>query len=140
MNMWGTPAEDSENAETESRETAETQMTQIERRMDHAKFIHLARHLYRGRSDRIFLRSGHERLLQTKPTIVCILGYSISYGLFGIALLGIDLGIAYATWSSVGIIATSCVGYLYYKQKLMKIGYISLLVIMISTITLNLLG
>ena len=75
-----------------------------------------------------------------KPTIVCILGYSISYGLFGIALLGIDLGIAYATWSSVGIIATSCVGYLYYKQKLTKIGYITLLVIMISTITLNLLG
>lgn len=75
-----------------------------------------------------------------KPTIVCILGYSISYGLFGIALLGIDLGIAYATWSSVGIIATSCVSYLFYKQKLTKIGYISLLVIMISTITLNLLG
>ena len=42
--------------------------------------------------------------------------------------------------SSVGIIATSCVGYLFYKQKLTKIGYISLLVIMISTITLNLLG
>ena len=56
-----------------------------------------------------------------------MLGYSISYGLFGIALLGIDLGIAYATWSSVGIIVTSCVGYLYYKQKLTKIGYISLL-------------
>lgn len=56
------------------------------------------------------------------------------------ALLGIDLGIAYATWSSVGIIVTSCVGYLFYKQKLTKIGYISLLVIMISTITLNLLG
>ena len=114
-------------------------MTQIERRMDHAKFIHLACHLYPGRSDRIFLRSGHERLYKPK-TIVCMLGYSISYGLFGIALLGIDLGIAYATWSSVGIIATSCVGYLYYKQKLTKIGYISLLVIMISTITLNLLG
>ena len=39
-----------------------------------------------------------------KPTIICMLGYSISYGLFGIALLGIDLGIAYATWGSVGII------------------------------------
>lgn len=75
-----------------------------------------------------------------KPTIICLLGYSISYGLFGIALLGIDLGIAYATWGSVGIVVTSCVGYFYYKQKLTKIGYISLLVIIISTITLNLLG
>ena len=75
-----------------------------------------------------------------KPTIICLLGYSVSYGLFGIALLGIDLGIAYATWGAIGIVVTSCVGYFYYKQKLTKIGYISLLVIMISTFTLNLLG
>ena len=107
--------------------------------MDHAKFIHLACHLYRGEAiaSSFVVAKG---FTNPKPTIVCMLGYSISYGLFGIALLGIDLGIAYATWSSVGIIATSCVGYLYYKQKLTKIGYISLLVIMISTITLNLLG
>lgn len=75
-----------------------------------------------------------------KPTLICLLGYIISYALFGFALTDIDLGIAYATWGSVGIIVTSCVGYFYYKQKLTKIGYISLLVIMISTITLNLLG
>lgn len=75
-----------------------------------------------------------------KPTIICLLGYTISYALFGFALTDIDLGIAYATWGSVGIIVTSCVGYFYYKQKLTKIGYISLLAIMISTITLNLLG
>lgn len=75
-----------------------------------------------------------------KPTIICLLGYSISYGLFGGALLGIDLGIAYATWGAIGIVATSCVGYCYYKQKLTKTGYVSLLVIVISTITLNLLG
>ena len=52
----------------------------------------------------------------------------------------IDLGIAYATWGAVGIVVTSVVGYLYYKQKLTKIGYISLIVIIISTFTLNLLG
>ena len=75
-----------------------------------------------------------------KPTIICLLGYSVSYGLFGIALLGIDLGIAYATWGAIGIVVTSCVGYFYYKQKLTKVGYISLLVIMISTFTQNLLG
>ena len=75
-----------------------------------------------------------------KPTIICLLGYSISYTLFGFALTDIDLGIAYATWGSIGIIVTSAVGYLYYKQKLTKVGYVSLLLIMISTITLNLLG
>lgn len=109
--------------------------------MDHAKFNTSCLPSLSWPKRRIFLRSGHERLYKPKnrPSSA-LLGYSISYGLFGIALLGIDLGIAYATWSSVGIIATSCVGYLYYKQKLTKIGYISLLVIMISTITLNLLG
>ena len=75
-----------------------------------------------------------------KPTLICLLGYTISYALFGFALTDIDLGIAYATWGAVGIVVTSTVGYLYYKQKLTKIGYVSLLVIIISTFTLNLLG
>lgn len=116
-------------------------MTQIERRMDHAKFIHLARHLYPGRSDRIFLRSGHERLHKPKTDHHLHAGILYKLRLFALAS-GWEamLGAAYATWSSVGIIVTSCVGYLFYKQKLTKIGYISLLVIMISTITLNLLG
>ena len=75
-----------------------------------------------------------------KPTLICLLGYIISYALFGFALTDIDLGIAYATWGAVGIVVTSTVGYLYYKQKLTKIGYISLLLIIVSTFTLNLLG
>lgn len=75
-----------------------------------------------------------------KPTLICLLGYAISYALFGFALTDIDLGIAYATWGAVGIVVTSTVGYLYYKQKLTKIGYVSLLVIIVSTFTLNLLG
>ena len=75
-----------------------------------------------------------------KPTLICLLGYSVSYTLFGFALTDIDLGIAYATWGAVGIVVTSAVSYLYYKQKLTKIGYISLLVIMVCTCTLNLLG
>ena len=75
-----------------------------------------------------------------KPTLICLLGYTISYALFGFALTDIDLGIAYATWGAVGIVVTSVVGYLYYKQKLTRIGYVSLIVIIISTFTLNLLG
>ncbi len=75
-----------------------------------------------------------------KPTLICLLGYIISYTLFGFALTDINLGIAYATWGAVGIVVTSLVGYLYYRQKLTRIGYVSLLVIIVSTFTLNLLG
>lgn len=75
-----------------------------------------------------------------KTSIVCFCGYLLSYGCFGYALVKINLGIAYATWGAVGIVVTAIVGYLYYKQKMTKIGYISLLVIIISTITLNLFG
>lgn len=75
-----------------------------------------------------------------KPTLICVAGYTISYFFFGIALLRIDLGVAYATWGAVGMIATTAAGYLYYKQKLTRIGLVSLIVIITATITLNLWG
>lgn len=75
-----------------------------------------------------------------RPTIICIVGYAMSYYLFGLSLSGIDLGVGYATWGAVGTIVTPIVGYLIYKQKLSKWGFFALILIIFSTLTLNLFG
>lgn len=75
-----------------------------------------------------------------KPTIICILGYGFSYYFFGLCLSDIDLSVGYATWGAVGTIVTPIVGYFIYKQKLTKIGILAIIMIIISTITLNLFG
>lgn len=75
-----------------------------------------------------------------KPSLVCIAGYFFSYLLFGFALLKIDLSIGYATWGAVGMMVTSAVGYFLYKQKLSKIGMAAMVLIIVSTVTLNLFG
>lgn len=75
-----------------------------------------------------------------KPTIICILGYGLSYYFFGLCLSDIDLSVGYATWGAVGTIVTPIVGYLFYKQKITKIGVFALILIIITTITLNLWG
>lgn len=75
-----------------------------------------------------------------KPTLICIGAYAISFYFFGLCLEKIDLGIAYATWGAAGTVVTSIVGYLFYKQKITKIGVFALILITISIITLNLFG
>lgn len=75
-----------------------------------------------------------------KPSIICFFGYLISYLIFGYTLLNIDLGIAYATWGAAGMIVTTIVGYIFYKQKLTKAGYAALILIIVCTVTINLFG
>ncbi len=75
-----------------------------------------------------------------KPTILCIVCYIICFAAFGKSLLQLNLGIAWATWGAVGTIVTPIVGYLFYKQKLTRTGVFALVLIIVSTITLNLYG
>lgn len=75
-----------------------------------------------------------------KPTIICIAGYAFSFYFFGLCLSDINLAVGYATWGAVGTIATPIIGYLIYKQKLTKWGVFALILIISSTLTLNLFG
>ncbi|WP_297239004.1 multidrug efflux SMR transporter [uncultured Faecalicoccus sp.] len=77
---------------------------------------------------------------QLWPSLGCIVFYSICFFAFSKALLKIDLGIAYATWSAVGIIATTIIGVLIFDQKLTMIGGFSILLIIVGCLLLNLYG
>ncbi len=75
-----------------------------------------------------------------RPSILVVIFYTICFAAFGKSLLMLDLGIAWATWGAVGTIVTPIVGFLFYKQKITKTGIAGLVLIIISTITLNLYG
>lgn len=75
-----------------------------------------------------------------KPTILVIIFYAICFAAFGRSLINLNLGIAWATWGAVGTVVTPIVGVLYYHQKITKTGIAGLILIIISTITLNLFG
>jgi len=52
------------------------------------------------------------------PSIICAVGYCISFYLLSQALKTVPTGIAYAIWSGVGIVLISTIAWLFYGQKL----------------------
>ena len=75
-----------------------------------------------------------------KPSVLALVCYIICFVAFGKCLLQLNLGIAWATWGAIGTAVTPIVGYLFYKQKLTKTGVVGLVLIIVSTTTLNLYG
>lgn len=52
------------------------------------------------------------------PTLVAVIGYIASSYLLAMALKSIPIGVLYAIWSGVGIVAVTVIGWLYFHQKL----------------------
>lgn len=52
------------------------------------------------------------------PSLVVLVGYILSFVLLSHVVKYVPLGIAYAIWSGLGIIATAAVGFYAYGQKL----------------------
>lgn len=75
-----------------------------------------------------------------KPSLVCIVCYTVCFFFFGISLEKIDLSVAYATWGAVGTVVTTLIGILLYKQKVTKIGAAALCLIVLCIFCLNFLG
>lgn len=74
------------------------------------------------------------------PSMGCIICYCICFYLFSKSLLKLDLGIAYALWCGIGIVATTVISILFFEQKLNVVGWISIAMILIGCVLLNLQG
>lgn len=81
-----------------------------------------------------------EGFTKLKPSLISIVGYVLCFFCFGLALLRLDLGIAYATWGAVGTAATPVIGYFLYKQGITKTGLFAMVLIIASVVVLNLYG
>lgn len=52
------------------------------------------------------------------PSLLVVVGYSVSFYLLTIVMRSIPTGVVYAIWSGLGIVLISAVGWVLYGQKL----------------------
>lgn len=74
------------------------------------------------------------------PSVFVLLGYSIAFYLFSLALKEIPLGTAYAIWSSIGTIGTVILGVIIWKAPLHPLGILGIAFIIAGVILLNVFG
>lgn len=65
------------------------------------------------------------------PTLGAIIGYICCFGLFSQAIKTIDMSVAYAIWSSVGMVLVAFISLLFFHETFTfaKIFFISLIII-----------
>ena len=74
------------------------------------------------------------------PSVACIMIYAVSAVLFGISLKVINLGIAYAVWSGVGIVFLAIVSVAWFRLPLTTPDIIGLIAITAGVIGMDLFG
>lgn len=83
----------------------------------------------------IKLSEGFSHLTPSLCVLVC---YGFSLWLMSLAVRRLDLGIAYAVWSGVGIIAITAIGVFVFNEPVSLKKIISIAVILAGVISLNL--
>jgi len=72
------------------------------------------------------------------PSILIFVFYAVSFTLLTLALKRIDISVAYALWSGVGLALIATIGCIYFKEPLSLSKLISLGLIVIGVVGLNL--
>jgi small multidrug resistance pump len=71
------------------------------------------------------------------PSAVTVVGYALAFYLLALALKTIPVGIAYAVWSGVGIVAIAVIGYFVFGQALDAAAVIGIGLILAGVLVLN---
>ena len=74
------------------------------------------------------------------PSFACVAAYVICYIAFSKAITRIHLGVAYATWCGVGIVATALISLFIFKEKLTTAGIFGMICIVVGCVVLDLNG
>ncbi|WP_223579858.1 DMT family transporter [Sphingobacterium sp. GVS05A] len=72
-----------------------------------------------------------------KPTAICIIGYIIAFYFLSITLKYLPVGISYAIWSGVGIVAITLIGMILFKQIPDAPAVIGMILIVAGVIIIN---
>ncbi|EEX23413.1 SMR family transporter [Lactobacillus mulieris] len=70
--------------------------------------------------------------------LLALFSYASCYFFFSKCLRTISLGVAYAIWSGVGIVITTVIGIILWKEKTNLITVLAIIMIIIGIILLNL--
>ena len=74
------------------------------------------------------------------PTLVVVAGYGLAFWLLSLTLRSIPMGIAYATWSGLGIVLIALAGWWLYGQRLDAWALLGMGLIVAGVLIMNLLS
>lgn len=74
------------------------------------------------------------------PALFSLLSYLGSVILFAKILEKMNLGVAYATWAGVGIVASALISALFFRESLTAAGIVGIVLIVAGCVLLNLYG
>ena len=74
------------------------------------------------------------------PTALVVIGYALAFWLLSLTLRTIPVGIAYATWSGLGIVLIAAVGWIAFGQKLDGWAALGMGLIIAGVLIMNLLS
>jgi small multidrug resistance pump len=83
------------------------------------------------------LSQGFTRLVSS---VLIFVFYGLSLGFLGLALKKVDLSLAYAVWSGLGIAFIASVGILYFREPVTIMKMASLALIVAGVVGLNVAG
>ncbi len=72
------------------------------------------------------------------PSLITAGGYVIAFYFLSLSLRTIPVGIAYAVWSGIGIVAIALIGLWFFQQSLDLAAYIGIGLILLGVLILNL--
>lgn len=81
-----------------------------------------------------------EGITRAIPAVFATLGYMISYYSLTHALKRIPMGLAYALWSGIGILATNLINAFYFNQTLSKGTIAGMWIVVAGVLVINLLS
>ncbi len=77
---------------------------------------------------------------RTVPAVLMGVFYCVSFFFLTLALKKIDVSVAYAVWSGVGVALIASVGLLYFREPVSVVKVIGLLAIIGGIVALNMAG
>jgi small multidrug resistance pump len=77
---------------------------------------------------------GFKRFL---PSVLVVVGYSLSFYLMSLTLRQIPVGVTYAIWSGVGVVLITLIAWIIYKQHLDLAAIIGMALIVLGVVVMN---
>ena len=74
------------------------------------------------------------------PTALVVVGYGLAFWLLSLTLRAIPVGVAYATWSGLGIVLIALAGWWLYGQALDAWALLGMALIVAGVLIMNLLS
>ncbi|HEK9099973.1 multidrug efflux SMR transporter [Bacillus pfraonensis] len=71
------------------------------------------------------------------PSILIFVFYVVSFSFLSFALKGLEVSVAYAIWSGMGIVTITIIGFFYFGESINVIKILAMFFILIGVVILN---